>query len=474
MRAGTGLRGLLGRHRGITILLVLGAALRAAVMIAYQPALWFHGDSGVYIRQSVPPLPPIDPFRPAGYTLLLKLLRPTHTLVSVVALQHLLGLSVVVTVYAFLHRRGLPRWLCCLAVVPLLYDSLQVTMEHFILVETLFTTVLLASILVLLWSAGPSATVCGVSGLLFFAAWFTKPLAAPVFPILLGYLLVRRAGWRRVLAFAVAFALPYLAVQVLVRGHTSVYGSNSSALYGRAASVADCDRLTLTPVQRALCPGPGQRHQRPDWYIWAPEAPGAPLRGDSSAYPAMRGFALAVLVAQPGDLAAQISTEVAAHFVPGVDLGWSFRCLRERTSLPETARDTSPIGEQCHPQLASAGFADPSHPSATNPPPTVLTRILHRYSVAVRLVPTVSSLAVLLTLAALTVRRRHRYVRDATVLVLASLVLIVAPVVIGMYEARYALPALPLICLGAALSAQAILTRQSVLRRTATVHNGPL
>jgi hypothetical protein len=468
-----GLRGLLGRHRGIAILLVLGLLLRAAVMIAYQPALWFHGDSGVYIRQSIPPLPPIDPFRPVGYILLLKLLRPTHTLVSVVALQHLLGLLVVVAVYAFLHRRGLPRWLCCLAVVPLLYDSLQVTLEHFILVETLFTTVLLASILALLWPAGtPGAAVCGVSGLLFFAAWFTKPLAAPVFPILLGYLLVRRAGWRRVLAFAAAFAWPYLAVQVLVHGHTSVYGSNSSALYGRAASVADCARLSLTPAQQALCPGPGQRHQRPDWYIWAPEAPGAPLRGDSSAYPAMRGFALAVLLAQPGDLTAQVATEVAAHFVPGVDLGWSFGCLRERTSLPDTARDTSPIGVQCHPQLASAGFADASRPSATNPPATPLTRALHRYSVTVRLAPLVSSLAVLLTLAAFALRRRHRAVRDAAVVMMAGLVLIVLPVVVGMYEARYALPALPLVCLGAALSVQALLTRQSVLRGATTVRSG--
>ncbi len=36
----------LTRHLGITILVLAGAALRGAVMIAYQPALWFHGDSG--------------------------------------------------------------------------------------------------------------------------------------------------------------------------------------------------------------------------------------------------------------------------------------------------------------------------------------------------------------------------------------------------------------------------------------------
>ena len=442
------------RHLGITVLVGIGAALRLAVMIGYQPALWFHGDSGVYIRQSRPLLPPIDPFRPTGYTLFIKLLRPTHTLFSVVALQHLMGLAVVVAAYVFLQRRGLPRWLSCLAVIPLLFDSLQVTLEQFILVESLFTTVLLASFLVLLWQRVPTTLVCVIGGLLFFGAWLTKPLALPVFPILVVYLLLRRVGWRRIIGFALAFVIPYLFVQVLVSGHTSVYGSNSSALYGRAASVADCDRLNLTDAERELCPGPGQRNMRPDWYIWAADAPGSEFRGDSNAYPAMRGFAIAVATTQTGDLARQIGKELAAHFVPGVDLGWSYGCLRERTSLPATARDTRPIGEQCHAQLASANYQDPNHPYQTNPPATSLTRALHAYSVAVRTSPVVASLATLLTLFAFFVRRRGTWwlARDAGLLMVAGLALIVLPVIIGMYEARYALPALPLFCIAAALS----------------------
>ncbi|MDT5027872.1 MAG: hypothetical protein QOE61_4298 [Micromonosporaceae bacterium] len=454
-----------GQHLGITILVGIGAALRIAVMIGYQPALWFGGDSGVYIRQSKLLVPPIDPFRPTGYTLFLKILWPTHTLFSVVALQHLMGLAVVVAAYIFLQRRGLPRWLSCLAVVPLLFDALQVSLEQFILVETLFTTVLVASFLVLLWHRVPTTLVCIISGALFFGAWFIKPLALPLFPILVVYLLLRRVGWRRITGFSVAFLIPYVIVQVLVSGHTSVYGSNSSAIYGRAASIADCDRLTLTAAERKLCPGPGQRNMRPDWYIWATDAPGAKYRGASSAYPAMRGFAIAVFTTQPGDYFRQVGKELAAHFVPGIDLGWSYGCLRERGgSLPATARDTRPIGQQCHPQLASANFDDRSNPSATNPPATPLTVALHGYSVAVRTSPVVVSLATLLTLLAFFIRRRGQWwlARDAGMLMVSGLALIVLPVLVGMYEARYALPALPLVCIAGALSVQQLrLSRRS-------------
>lgn len=455
------------RHLGMTLLLLAGVVLRVAVMVGYQPAFWFHGDSGVYIRHSWRLLPPIDAYRPVGYWFLLKVLGPTHTLVSVVALQHLMGLAVAVAVYLFLLRRGLPRWLACLAAMPLLLDSLQVTIEHFILVETMFTTLLVASFLVLLWPRAsapkPTVLVCLVGGGLFFAAWLTKPLALPVFPIVVGYLLVRRVGVRAVAAFAAAFLLPYLLVQavVIVSGRPSVYGSNSSALYGRAASIADCSRVpALTEQERLLCPRPGQEGMRPDWYIWADDAPGRPYRSKGWAYPMMRGFALAVLAAQPGDYLRQVGKEVAAHFVPGVDLGWSYGCLRERSSMPATARDTLPIGLQCHPQLASAGFRDQAHPYTDNPPATPLTTSLHGYSTVVRLAPVTLSVAVVLTLAAflpLLLRRRRRgspwLARDAGMLTLASLTFIVLPVVIGMYEARYGLPALPLLCIAGALSA---------------------
>jgi hypothetical protein len=365
-----------------------------------------------------------------------------------------MGLAAAVAVYIFLQRRGLPRWLSCVAVVPLLFDSLQVTLEHFILVETLFATLLLATFLLLLWQRIPSTVICVIAGVLLFGAWYTKPLALPAFPVLAAYLLVRRLGWRKVVGFAIAFLIPYGIVQVLVSGHASVYGSNSSAIYGRAASIADCDRIELTTEQRVLCPTPAQRGERPDWYVWAAGAPGAPFRGKASAYPNMRSFAISVIRQQPGDFARQVGKEVAAHFVPGIDLGWSFWCLRERYSLPATAYDTKPIGLQCHSQMASGGFDDKSVPSAQNPPATSLTTVLAAYSRTARMSPVVVSVAFLLSFAAFFVRRREQWhLRlDVGLLIVASAVLIILPVVIGMYEARYALPALPLCCIAGALS----------------------
>jgi hypothetical protein len=444
-------------HKGLTILVGAGTILRILVMIGYQPALWFHGDSGVYLRQSARFPPPIDPYRPTGYTLFLKLLRPTETLYSVVALQHLAGLAVAVAVYVFLQRRGLPRWLSALATVPLIFDSLQVSLEHFILVESMFTSLLLATFLVFLWTAKPGTKLAIIGGVLLFAAWFTKPLALPIVPIIVVYLLLRRVGWRPVVGFLLAFLAPYAVVQVLVAGYNSVYGSNSSAIYGRAASIADCSKIEVTPEQRVLCPAPDQLHQRPDWYNWADEGPGAPYRGKNQYNALLQGFAITVLTQQPGDYLRQVGKETAAHFVPGIDLGPSYGCLRERFTLPATARDTRPLGEQCHAQLASGDFGDTRRPEAFNPPANGLTVALAAYSSNFRPDPVVNLLGVVLTLAALVYRRRGAgwsATRDSLLLVASSLALIVLPVLIGMYEARYALPALPLMCIAAALSLQ--------------------
>jgi len=57
-------------------------------------------------------------------------------------------------------------------------------------------------------------------------------------------------------------------------------------------------------------------------------------------------------------------------------------------------------------------------------------------------------------------------VRDAGLLVVCSLALIVPPVLVGMYDPRYALPALPLVCVAAGLVIQYWIRYRSVLVRT--------
>lgn len=492
-QAEASIRLLAARHLGIIGLLLAGAALRWAAVAAYRPALWYHADSEAYIGLSQHGLP-LDQYRPVGYVLLLKLFRPTGTLEAVVVSQHLLGLAVAVAVYLLLQRRGVSRWLSCLAAAPLIFDSLQVTMEHLVLSETVLTALLAAAVVTLLWPPAPGIVACAASGLLLALAWITKPLALPATAVLLAYLLMRGAGRRRLAAFALAFFLPVLAIRVWVDDRPSPYGSNSTALYGRAASVADCAQpalaAVLTPAERELCPAPDQRGQRPDWYIWVEGAPGYPHRLGTDAYPTMRSFATKVVATQPVAYLSTVGKEVAAHFVPAVALGPGYACLRERYSLPATARDPRPLGLHCHPELAQAGFGPrPAH-WATNPPSTALSRALADYSEAARTSKIVFAAAIGLALAAL-VRQRgvrprgerprgerpraerprggRRNVCDAGMLAAVTAALIIPPVLIGMHEPRYAVPAQPIAALAAALALHSLLLarRSRIIRHNA-------
>ena len=55
---------LAGRHRLLTALLVVGAAIRLLAWIALQPVLFYYGDSYVYLGDAVRLTP--NPTRPAG------------------------------------------------------------------------------------------------------------------------------------------------------------------------------------------------------------------------------------------------------------------------------------------------------------------------------------------------------------------------------------------------------------------------
>lgn len=456
-------RHLLRRHLGITILLGLGVALRLLFMIAYRPAFWFNGDSGRYISMSKAPLAP-QLTRPLGYVVLLKALAPAGTHLAVVAVQHVLGLLLALAVYVLLQRRGLPRWLSCLAAAPLLFDSLVLSMEHYLLTDTLFTVLFAAAILVLLWSPKPGYVAAVSSGLLIVAAWFTKPTALPVALLIGLYLLVRRIGWRRVVAYAVAFTVPYLGIMAWIGDRPSVYGSQSStAFYGRVAIIVDCDHIKLTPEERIACPDQplGHRWDRADAFWWH-----RPARMDKWVYTPhgaqlLRDFTLQVLKQQPLDYLAIVGKESAAHFVPGLYLGPENECLRGRMVAPAQFRGSVPVPDRCPPAQASGAFRDgPTNP-ATAPTATPLTRALHAYSASMRMIPVMLSVGVLLTLVALFARRRvdGRIRLEAVLLILAGPGLTVLTVAVGMYEPRYALPALPMAVAAAALSWHGLATR---------------
>lgn len=445
------------RHWAILVLLALAAALRGLVMAAYPPAFWFYGDSGAFIQNSLGSgLNPYDAGG-LGYAVALKIFKVTGSFAVVAAVQHLTGLLIATATYAFLIRR-VPVWLACLAVTPVLFDSLQVTLEHYLLGETLFSALAVAGVLLLIWPRSPGLAACAASGFAIMLSWFTRPSTVPVAVILLGYLLFRRVGWKRVLAFAAAFLIPYLTVQAWIGDRPSAFGGSyaNRALYSRVAVFADCDRLKLTEAERRLCPPEpvGQRHDRPDWYGW--NGPALEVPKDDNRI--LRDFALEAISQQPGEYARTVMRELTPHFVPGRHLGPEQTCLREKWSLPDTVQG-APVETACTPALAHENWQRKPADPATAPAATALSRALETYSQTVRTVPVVTSLAfVLVLIAAIRYRRGSRDAQDAVMLVLVTASLIIPPVLVAMYEARYGLPALPFAGMAAALAVRHLMT----------------
>lgn len=457
-----GLGRLLRHHSAFLTLIVLGGVLRALFMVAYKPAFWYFGDSGVYIAMSEKDLVP-SPTRALGYVVVLKLLEPTHTFMSVILIQHLLGLVMAAAIYALLQHRGAPRWLSCLAMVPVLFDSLFVTVEHYLLPDQFLTFCLTMAIVAVLWNKKPNWLTTGVAGLLMAGAWYTKPTALPVV-ILVGLLLIARwVGWRSLVAYAVAFLIPYMLVMNWVDGRQSVYGSQSGiALYGRAAMVADCSRLKLTFEEQTLCPT--RQFDRADAYFWT----SPPKRRYMAYTPAgaklYTDFSMAVIRQQPGDYLRSVGKESLAHFIPGFRLGPDNDCLRLRWTAPPEFRDTLTVPNRCYPAQARADFQRNAADPQNGPEATPLTRALNWYALHVRLIPATLSFNLLLVLATLVSGLRifrsrvpgpsapGRIKLDVVLLLFAGTGLTLLTVAIGMYEARYAMPALPLASLGAALS----------------------
>ena len=87
------------------VALAAGAGLRLAAMLGYPGALWFAGDSYVYLGAALRPQPNLS--KTTGYSVFLHILEPFHSLTLVAGLQHLTGLAVAVMIYLLLRRNGL-------------------------------------------------------------------------------------------------------------------------------------------------------------------------------------------------------------------------------------------------------------------------------------------------------------------------------------------------------------------------------
>jgi Dolichyl-phosphate-mannose-protein mannosyltransferase len=318
----------LRRHWLFAVVAACATALRAVVQLAYQPALIFP-DSERYLAYAwnfanghwSP-----DWLRTSGYSLLLVPAVLTRNLAVVAVAQHLLGLATAMLIYAVLVRFGARRWLAALAVVPVLFDPLQLDMEQYVLTDVSATFLLVAALVVLVWKHGATGKAApAVAGLLLAAATIIRESDLVVMiPAVLYLAAVIRPGRRLAVRAALLLACFLLPVLGYLGWHQVSYGQfdfvdyDSQFLYGRIAQFADCTGMMLPRYEQPLCPRQPPAQRNLDFYMWSPHSP----QGVLEALPGMdkaqiiQDFDLRVIEHQPLTYLKVVAGDVVYSFSP--------------------------------------------------------------------------------------------------------------------------------------------------------------
>jgi hypothetical protein len=466
-------RDLLRRHWLIVAVLALAAALRGIVLFAYRPALIFP-DSLRYLEFShsfatlhwSP-----DRVRPSGYSILIIPATGTHLLVLISIVQHLLGLAEGAMIYALLVRLGGRRWLAALAAVPVLFDSLQLILEQYVLSDVAAAFLVITALVLLAWSGRAiRPRAAAVAGLLLGAAATIRVADLTMIVPAALYVAVAVRPWRLLAARAgvlvASFLLPvasYMGWFAFSHGPFELSGFNGTFMYGRVVQFADCAGLQLPADERSLCPAQPPAQRNPDFYAWSPRSPMWRFRPPGSSMDQWQGvalgFSLRVVAHQPLDYLKAVGTDIAYGFSPVRGNGpenYPEAYLHFRTRVPPFADQTDALR-----WFAGTGLA-------TQP---ALTAFLARYGRYYVPGP-VFAAALLLALAGLASRRRTRGPgqRSAAFLFAAGTVtVIVSASAFATFDWRYQLPQLTLIPTAAGIGLTALAGR----RRPTPAEAGP-
>jgi hypothetical protein len=461
------LAGLAGRHRLFSAALVLGVVPRVIAILGYQPAILFRLDTYDYLWGAVHLRP--NPVNPSGYSLVLWVLRPFHSLALIAGIQQLAGLGIAVAVYAVLRHWGVRSWIATLAAAPVLFSPAQMLLEQLIMADIIALLLMVAAFAVLLTRDAPSARRVAVAGLLMGASVLVRPTALPLIPAMAVYLLVRRASWRKVGAVLAGGAVPvviYLAWFASAYGSFNLTNSNGLFLWTRTMSFANCAVIKPPADLQALCPNrqPGRLAQPvaalrplPKRYLWDHQAwqwqpPTAGLVPDTAAFTKANNdralhFAILAITAQPVAYLHVVASDTLHAF--GSDRQLSFPATPVSFGLGKAngayalaavrayTGSTSGIGSH----LGYHYGYELRQPFA---------RIMNDYQRLIVFPGPLFALILVVGLAGIIIPRRRT--AAAGLLWFSAAISIVLPIAEHEYTYRYVVPAIPLACMAAALA----------------------
>jgi hypothetical protein len=467
-RAGrTGRAGrLLRRHWLFATLLILGAALRALVLVAYHPALIFP-DSVRYLQYAhnfTRGQWSADALRQSGYSVLIIPVMLLHDLWIIPLAQHLAGLATALLVYAVLIRFGIRTWLAAVACVPVLFDPLQLVLEQYVLTDVWTVFLVVAALVILVWrreEPGPHprswlpAAACGL--LLGLAVTFRDEVLIMIVPAAL-YVLVavrpRRRLLTRLAALTGCFLIPvigYLGWFDASHGQWNFTTFSGAFLYGRVADFASCQGVNLPVYEEPLCPTQPAALRNADFYEWNPQSPQWTFHPPAgmSRDAVVRDFSLRILRHQPLAYADAAARDFLYGFSPVRGAGpenYSPAYLQFHTYVRPD--------RQAYASIAALGYQAPGVRPG-------LASFLTDYGRWFYIPGPVFAAGLVLGLGGLVVaqvrRKPDKTIRDAGLLFAASAVFVlILLAAFATFDWRYQLPQLSLIPVAAILGVAAI------------------
>ncbi|MFG2007355.1 hypothetical protein ACGFNU_50220 [Spirillospora sp. NPDC048911] len=437
------LRAGLGRHRLFAGVLVLAVVVRGLALLGQRPGEMYWYDSYEYLRFALEPHPARN-LHPGGYGFFLWLLKPFHSIPLIIVLQHLMGLAVGVLGYAVLRRRGLPAWGASLAMIAPLFDVELLHLEHAVLSDTPFMLLVTGAVIVLLWSPEITWRAATGASLLLACAALVRTIALPLLVLVLIWMAVRRVAWRSLLVAALVAAVPIVSYATWYHseyGRFKLAGGDGASLWARTRTFVDCDKVKPPPAEAKLCPDGVQTDAASEYY-WIGEINRPP--GRTANEDLARSFALRAIMAQPLDYLWAVTVDVSRTF--------AYPAVAHPKRLPPvyyfTAGTVPLSGEP-----GARGTALAYDPGVSEGTRSVgpYDGWLAAYKVHI---PGPALLIVLLLGAWGLVRRRGGGPGTRRAVLLpwgVAVSLLVAPVAVLGFDHRYAMPALPLACLAAAL-----------------------
>lgn len=264
-------------------LIIVGASLRAWLVYQYAPGFVGYDDSRGYLATLVAPNLYWQPVRPAGYPIFLLIARELSShLRSAIVLQHALGLATAVLLYLSVARVSRHRWVALLPAAVILLGGSQLYLEHAVVTESVFTFLVAVALWMAVRSCRPTRRPYWLvgAGAAIGAAITLRSVGVTLIPAFITWAVLARSSSLRArlvapLAVGVGVALtlgPYLIDQHAKTGSWGLTRTTGWTLAARMSTFADCSKFTPPAGSEPMCndPVPPERRRNAAAYQFDP------------------------------------------------------------------------------------------------------------------------------------------------------------------------------------------------------------